>query len=92
MGERSVRIREVMGSNPTVSTKKKRTPQSGVLFFLDRMSGGFEVYAPWVNPTVSTKNPECVSVRDFYFLLFHYSLFTWPRIRDFWKVKSHSEQ
>ena len=58
MGERSVRIREVMGSNPTVSTK----------------------------------NPECVSVRDFYFLLLHYSLFTWLRIRDFWKVRSHSEQ
>ena len=41
-----------MGSNPTVTTKKKRTPQSGVLFFLDRMSGGFEVYARGVNPAV----------------------------------------
>ena len=34
----------------------------------------------------TSKNPECVSVRDFTFLLF-----TKTRIRDFWKVRSNSE-
>ena len=38
-----------------------------------------------------TKNPECASVRDFYFFLFHYSLFMNLRIRDFWKVRRNSE-
>ena len=43
------------------------------------------------NPPAPTKNPECVSVRDFYFLPLHYSLFTHPHIRDFWQVISNSE-
>ncbi len=31
----------------------------------------------------TSKNPECDSIRDFYLLPFHYSLFTKNRIRDF---------
>ena len=38
-----------------------------------------------------TKNPECASVRDFYLLPPHYSLFTNLRIRDFCKVRKNSE-
>ena len=38
------------------------------------------------------KNPECESVRDFYLLLLHYSLFTKKRIRDFWEVIGNSEK
>ena len=37
------------------------------------------------------KNPECESVRDFYFLYLHYSLFTRPHIRNSWQVIRHSE-
>ena len=33
MGERSVRIREVMGSNPTVSTKRKELRKAGFFSF-----------------------------------------------------------
>ena len=30
------------------------------------------------NLSFSAKNPECISIRDFYFLLLHFSLFTCP--------------
>ena len=33
LGERSVRIREVVGSNPIRSTKKQSTIEDGALFF-----------------------------------------------------------
>ena len=29
-----------------------------------------------IGPATGTKNPECVSVRDFYFFTLHFSLFT----------------
>ena len=43
-------------------------------------------FKQWVrgsNPRRVTKNPECASVRDFYLLPLHDSLFTNLRIRDF---------
>ncbi len=33
----------------------------------------------------SSKNPECESVRDFYFFTLHFSLITKTRIWHFWK-------
>ena len=38
------------------------------------------------SPVIRSKDPECESVQDLYFLSLHSSLFTRIRIQDFWKV------
>ncbi len=44
LGERSVRIREVKGSNPSVSTIKITRPLGWVILMVETNSEGFEVY------------------------------------------------
>ena len=46
----------------------------------------FDTSARVRNCWVNSKNPECESVQDFYFLPIHSSLFTKIRIRDFLEV------
>ena len=80
-------------TRPQTRGKIKPTRKyAGMMELADMQDLGSCAVMRWgSNPHARTKNPECVSVRDFYLLLFHYSLFTKLRIRDFWKVTGNSE-
>ena len=97
MAEQLICNQQVDGSTPFTSSNESAMAGSNFGGFPERPKGAdcksvvTDFGGP--NPPSPTKNPDCVSNRDFTFSLFtfHFPLFARPRIRDLGKAVSNSE-